>query len=300
VRLRVTAMALLAGLVLVAAGCGSEQRDLLARALRQPVNDARFSMVMSMTQSGGELVRVTLDGPYHCNAPNQLPSFDFAVHFALTTLGSTKDVAFRLISTSDDVFVRYDGATYEVGKDRVAAYTRRAVRNAKRFGNLRTLGDFKRLGLHIESWFPDSQVVGGETIGGDRVTHLHGRIDVAAIVKDFTKLMSDRSLNFGMGTGPGTNLTPEMKRQVEKAITNPTFDVYVDKASGGFRRLAGQAGIDIPGAPRFGINMRFDILDAGRPQTITAPSSGRPITELLDHLKQKYGIDFGAALAGAA
>ena len=291
-RLRLLASLALAALALVAAGCDSQQRDLIARALDHPVNDGRLAMVASVTQGGSEFVRVSVSGPFHSNGAGRLESFDLAVRLGVTVLGSDKGIAFRAISTGDDVFVRYGGATYEVGKDKVAELNRRAARRAARLGNPRSLGDFQRLGLDLDSWFPDSKIVGDETLDGDQVTHLQGSLDVAAVVKDFTHLMAQRSLRAGPHA---PRLTPDMIGMIEKAITNPTFDVFVDKGSGSFRRIAAKMGIDVPNAPHLGLDMRFDYLDAGRPQTISAPAGGRPISELLARLGRKYGLGFDHA-----
>ena len=292
-RLRVLFSLLLTAFALVAAGCDSQQRDLIARALDHPVTDGKIAMVATVTQGGSEFVRISAAGPIHSNGPDRLESFDLAVRFGVKVLGSDHGLAFRAISTGDDVFVRYGGTTYEVGKEKVAELNRRAARRAGKLGNPRSLGDFQRLGLDLDSWFPDSKIVGDETLDGEEVTHLQGAIDVAAVVRDVTHLMAQRSLRAGPHA---PRLTPAMVDQIEKSITDPTFDVFVDKASGGFRRIAVKMGLDLPKAPHLGLGMRFDYLDAGREQTIAAPSGGRPIRELLERLGRKYGIDLGQAL----
>jgi hypothetical protein len=285
--MRLAVMLVLTAFGLVAAGCDSQQRDLLARALQQPVNDARLDMSMAVTQGGGDLFTATSNGP------RALPSFDFTIDLGLHTLGDVKGEKFEAISSGEDVFVVYDGVTYDVGKDRVAAYMRRSARQAKKIGAPRTLGDFKRLGLNLESWFPNSKIVGDESFHGEQVTHLHGDIDVGALFADFSRFVAKNSL----GNGRTRHLTPNQMRQLSKAVTNPTFDVLVDKATGGFRSIAAQAGIDVPDGPHLGMQMRVDFLDVGHAQTITAPSGGEPIGDLLDLLKQKYGAGFGAPQA---
>jgi hypothetical protein len=284
---------LLTAFALVAAGCDSQQRDLIARALDHPVTDGKIAMVATVTQGGSEFVRISVAGPIHSNGANRLESFDLAVRFGVKVLGADHGLAFRAISTGDDVFVRYGGTTYEVGKDKVAELNRRAARRAGKLGNPRSLGDFQRLGLDLDAWFPDSKIVGDETLDGEDVTHLQGAIDVAAIIKDVTHLMAQRSLRAGPHA---PQLTPAMVDQIEKSITAPTFDVFVDKASGAFRRIAVKMGLDLPNAPHLGLGMRFDYLDAGREQTIAAPSGGRPIRELLERLGRRYGLDFSHAL----
>lgn len=294
-RMRVATLgAILAALALIASGCDSQQRDLLTRAFQHPVNDARLDMAASVTQAGRDVLTLTATGPYHSNGQQQLPSFDFTIDGGLHVVGQTHSLTFEAISTGEDVYVRYAGVAYDVGKDRVAAYMRRAQRQASKIGTPRSLGDLDRLGLHLENWFPNSQIVGDETFHGEQVTHLHGDIDVKAVLGDVSGFFA----RYGTGARAAglRHVTPQMLGQISKAITNPTYDVLVDKASGGFRRIAAQAGIDVPGGPQLGVNMRFDWLDVGQPQTIAAPTDTHPISELLDLLRQKYGMNVSGRL----
>ena len=293
-------MAVLSVLAVLAGGCGAAQRDLISRALKQPIKDAQMSFALSVTQAGGDLVTATVDGPFHSTGPNRIPSFDFNIDVGLHIAGSTRGATFRAISTGDDVFVRYEGVDYEVGKAAVARYMRHARRQAAKLGDPQTLSDFQRLGLKLDSWFPDSQIVGEETLNGERVTHLHGRIDVGALIGDFAKLMTRNDLRDAAGRRPGAEVTPAMIHQIEKIITHPTYDVFVDKASGGFRRIAAQMGIDVPGGPALGMNMHFDWTEVGQHHEINAPASGRPISELGDVLSRKFGVDLGAAMSAPA
>lgn len=285
----------LAAIALLGAGCDSTQRDLLGRALDHRIGDGKLSMVVNVTQQGGKLVTVTATGPYHTNGPAKLESFDLQLRFAYTILGTTHDVAGRLISTGDDVFIRYGGVSYDVGRDRVAAFNRRAARQAAKLGNPRSISDFKRLGLDLESWFPDSQIVGDETLNGDRVTHLHGRIDIAAVVKDMFAFIQKQGPPPPV-LGNGRRLTPEQMQQaiplIKKAITDATFDVYVDKVSGSFRRIAAHMGISIANATALGMDMRIDWTDVGQVQHIQSPSGGQPLDDLKRRLEKRFGLDF--------
>ena len=97
-------------------GCGAQQATVVKRAFEQDVSSADETIALSVSSKDGETA-LGLSGPYRSNGKGKLPSVDFNV----TVAGPLpQPIEAELISTGDDLFVVYQGETYQVGRDKLA------------------------------------------------------------------------------------------------------------------------------------------------------------------------------------
>jgi len=281
------ALALLA-LALGVAACGSAERRILDRALANPVHDADVTLRMAFSAAGTDIVRLTVAGPFHDNGPSKLASFDLRVRVAYTLFGTTQRLALRVISTGTNVMVRHAGETYQVGEDRIAQFLRRGRAKHRELARIDSLADLERFGIDLQAWFPDSRVVGDEQLGGETVTHLTGDLDVAAALQNISVILEGNTLRRQRFA-----LTPAVIGQIENLFSDPHFDVYVAKADGSLRRVAGSVGVNLPGVPLLAdarLRGTLDLRNVGERNDISAPSEGRPIEELVRGLALELGL----------
>jgi hypothetical protein len=66
---------------------------------------------LEVEQRGRSLASVTMAGPLRSNGEGRLDSFDWRVRLE----AGRRALAARVVSTGDNVFVRYGGVMYEVG-----------------------------------------------------------------------------------------------------------------------------------------------------------------------------------------
>ena len=136
------------GVVLAAgAGCGEKEADVVDRALREEIRSADMELSVRMADHRGRLAAgFTVAGPFVDNGERKLPSFDWRM--AAEGAGAP---AFRgrVISTGDNVFVRHDGRTYEVGEKQVAAYNAELARSERSGEQVEDLEDVGRLGIDL-------------------------------------------------------------------------------------------------------------------------------------------------------
>ena len=287
-------VALAALAALAVAGCGGAERQAIDRMLAHPVRDADIAVHVAFSQAGADLFRLDVAGPYHDNGAAKLPSFDLRVRFGYTLLGESRTLAFRAISSGTNVFVEHDGETFQVGAARVAkllAHDRRA--HTRR---LRT-AELGREGLDLGAWFPDAHIVGDEQLRGEDVTHLTSHLDVSAALNNLAVVLEGQALR-----REAFPLTPELIGRIDALLTDPQLDLYVAKSDGSLRRLAGSVGVDPPAIPLLAgsrLTGSLDLRNVGEPNTITAPSGGRPIAELLRGLALQFGLQADPSVPAA-
>src|SRR5690242_16999639 len=179
-------MLLAAVLAIAIAGCGGTDNDpaavgLVKRAFAKPVGSAVLSLDFRANLEGGSSqlqgpLSLKLSGPYVSNGRSRLPSFDWTL--ALAGAGANFDG--RLTSTSNDLFVGFQGQSYDVGQATIARYNQ-ALAQQPASTKTRSLSEF---GIDPGSWVKNAHNEGEATVAGTRTTHVSASID-------FDKLLTD-------------------------------------------------------------------------------------------------------------
>jgi hypothetical protein len=268
-------LAALAAIVVVIAAtltaCSKDEADIVAKAFERPIHSAVFDLRVEVRDEGASTPAVTaaLTGPADNLDSGGLPSFDWRVRTSDDTGGRFDG---RLISTGRNIFVRYRGTTYEAGEDLVA----QLVHFETEDGVPESLADLRRLGLDFESWFKDTSARRDAQVDGEPTARVTGQIDVSAALAD----LQEAAVKLP-GLGGLHGIAGE---DVDQLISDARFALDAGRDDGKLRRLAvtmplshqGLGG-DTGGVVRVVLTLH----EVDRPVTIQAPSSGRPITDLL-------------------
>jgi hypothetical protein len=247
------------------AGCGSQEASVLQAAFKHPIKSANVQMGLDITSSQGS-AHFTLGGPFKSNGTGNLPSLDWRVNLAF----GPRSISGELISTGDDVFIKYGGQTYEAGR---AAIGKLMSQAKQRQGSLQA-ADISQLTRKMRSWFPKTSTQQDAQLDGEPVTRVTGRLDLSKALKDLSQM-----------TQGGPAITQQELGQVDKQLTDPRFTVDVGKTDKQLRRIVATMRIRGQGSLRFTVRYR----DIGKPVTINAPSSGLPLSRLGKKLQQDFG-----------
>ena len=281
--------------------CGSDGDDesvrtLLDDAFNRPIPSAIVTADVEVDIDGVEALsdplRLQVTGPYRSGEANKLPSFDWGVSFS----GGGQTITGGLLSTSDNVFVGFQGTDYEIGLDAIRDFNA-DVADSARGGGDRSLSQF---GIDPSNWLREGQDEGEETVAGVETTHVRARVDVARMLDDLNTLI-DRAGTALPGSAPPPKLTEEQQADVEEVLGEPTLDVYVGTDDKVVRRLSATLELDVPeeSRDRVGgieggtISFSVEFAEVGRPVEIAAPRSARPIEELVRQLGGLGGLRGG-------
>jgi hypothetical protein len=274
------------------AGCGSEAagggsgeaRALLERAFhrQRAVKSGDLELGLKADVSGARWLRgpieLRLAGPFKSGAAGKLPSIDWDVHLA----GLGQRLSGGVLATGDNAFLRFQGRSYELGRDSFATLTRRlGLARPDRRG-------YPRLGgIDPASWLEDPKLEDGERIGGAQTRKVTGSVDVHKAVRDLASVLDspavrERLRRKGLGTRPLRPPSDEDLKRIEDAIEGIHVELNVDR-NDLLRRFVARIDLDArhDGEGAKGrLTFAYVLRRVGTNRVIRAPSGARPLGEL--------------------
>jgi len=271
----------------VVAACGKEEASLLDRAFKQEIRSATLSMRIEVSgpKGSGPAFGVTMRGPFKDNGKGKLASFDWKVRGKGMAAGGLDA---RIVSSGRNVFVEYEGETYEVGEREIARFQRESRKGGSE--EIEDLEDAQRLGLRLQDWFPRSDVEEDSRVGDEPTTRVSGKLDVSAALKDLRELASNPALAADPTLKEFKQLSPAEIAKLDKLVSDPRFAVDVAKGDGKPRRIEATMAVrERPGGPAQTVRVVLTLSDVDQPVDIQAPSGGKPIERLLERLGGQGG-----------
>jgi hypothetical protein len=272
------------------AACSQQEADVVDRALTEPIRSAQVALTVDLAAPGGMAARVSMDGPFAAAAaPDQLERFDWTVRADVPG----RSIGARVVSSGRNVFVSYEGETYALGAERVAALVRQGRAEREQGPQVDDLDDVQRLGVDLQAWFPESDTTEESEVAGQPTTRVSGRMDISVVLRDLRRLLRRPELRDQIqGRVPD-----EAFDELGRAISDPRFRLEAGREDGKLRALSGSVRVRSEqgsASVRFGLTLRA----VDRPVQIQAPASGKPIDELLRKLGAGRGERELATAAG--
>ena len=301
IRARAAIFALIVVLPAVLAGCfggggggGSEDpNQVLDQTFNNPTKITSGNLAISLngsaqgTQSGS--LTAAIDGPFQSDASNSaaFPQLDLTAKISLSGQGQSFSFDGGLTATKDNAYVEYQGQAYEVGSSVFqqfkTAYEQSVKRAKAAQGNQSASSIFKQFGIDPKTWLTNLSNEGDEDVNGQNTIHIHGDANIEQIASDLEKIAQQTQ------GGTAQTLSPAQLNQVKSAIKAASVDVYSGKDDHLLRKLSVSLSIAPPassGASVSSVKVDFSVTlsDVNQTQTITAPSSAKPISSLLSQL----------------
>jgi hypothetical protein len=297
----------LAALALAACGGGggggggsNDAKALLKQTFTgaHKVKSGKANLQLSVDAQGSSQIRgpikLGVTGPFQSVAGSALPQFDLAINAGAQGQG----IQAGLTSTGERLFVAFGGTAYEVP----ASLLDRLKQSLKHPGQQGSAAkgklDLAGLGLDPLGWLKGATVTGKETLGGVETEHITAQLDVGALLGDVDKLLAKVSQQ-GLGATAGrqipSSIPANVRADIESAVKNATVEVWTGAADKTLRKIA----LALTVEPKRGSLKRVDIAfslelqDLNQPQTIKAPASSRPLSELLGQFQGLLGGSLG-------
>lgn len=236
------------------------------------IRSGRFALTLRGGETGGEQLDVRIGGPFESQGTDRYPKFDVQASLDVSGQG------FRagMISTSDRLFVVFDGSAYEVPAEYLAMARRETGTENRTIPGLPDLDP--------QSWIDDPQVVGQEQVGGVQTEHISGTLNVTALMDSVDRVLAEvdrQGLSAAAGGQVPTSIPADTRAQIERAVRDPRVDIWTGREDKTLRKLQVDLGIE-PQRDRAGsIAFAVELSGLNEPQTIEAPTNTRPIEELL-------------------
>jgi hypothetical protein len=309
IRTIVAALAIALAIPALLAGCGGGGNDedpsqVLQQTFDNPtkITSGRLAIDLSGSAEGEQSGRLsaTVEGPFQGDAddPTSFPQFDLTAKVSASGAGQSFDFDGGLVTTKDNAYVEYQGQAYEVGTTLYRQFLqgyRKSQRQAEAEGGEDAESFFKRFDVDPTTWLTNLSNEGTTDVDGTETIHISGDANVPQILSDIEKIA--RQTGGGQASIPQDQLD-----QVESAIKTASIDVY----SGTDDKLLRKLALNLTVEPSEGADSQVSsvegqfsvtVSDVNEPQTITAPSGAKSISDLLG----QFGINLPlGALGGAA
>ena len=304
----IVALLVLAAAAMVLAACGgsgggssSDAKTLLRQTFAgtHKIRSGKANIQLRVTVTGVSSlngpIQLGITGPFENAGTNQIPKFDLALNVNAQGTG----IRAGLISTSDALFVTAGGTAYKAPPQLMAQLKRSASQRGS------GQSPMSLSGIDPLKWLQDPTVVGSESVGGTDTDHIAAKVNVSALLDDVDKLLARaQSLpNLGSQRVP-THLTASERSQVEQAVKTATVDVWSGKSDHTLRRFALHLNVVPPkssnGPRTIDLTLTLELTDLNQPQTITAPATSRPLSELLGQFQGLLGGALGGGASGGS
>lgn len=304
-------MLALAALALVLAACGgsdggggssgggSGDAETLLRQTFTGTHDIRSGKAdiqLRVDVSGEPSIRgpitASISGPFQSAGKDELPRFDMAID------AHAQGQGFRagLTSTSAELFVNVGGTAYRAPAE-LLDRLKDSYRRSQREGSSNQMS----LGLDPLSWLEDPTVEGTETIGGVETDHISSDVDVSALLDDLDALLKRGIPGVPAGQQVPRGIPADDRREIEDAVENASIDVWSGTDDHTLRRATLALSVDVPReSVSLDVELSIELTELNQPQTIEAPATSRPLSELIGQLQGFLGGALGGSLGGGS
>ncbi len=236
----------------------SPQQALEAALTSDELKSAAFDAQLAFAVAG-ERASVSANGAFELGAPSDMPKLDIQASVDSPDL----DVSGGFLTTGDKAWFTRDDTAYAVPEDTWG----KIVEAVEKGAGGQQSSTAPELGVDPAKWLRNLESEDGGEVNGAETTHISAEINSAGAVTDLVKAM-DRT-----GQLP-TPLPPNVEKQVERALDDASFDVWVGEDRI-LRRATLQVSARGNGGERVNVDFRVDFSAVNEPQAIDAPRNAK-------------------------
>jgi hypothetical protein len=289
-------------------GGGSSANDLLKQTFScsHSIKSGNIALSVNINAAGSKQLKgpisAQFNGPFQSLGKGKLPKFDFTVFVS----AQGRQFNAGAVSTGSSGYLRYQGTTYSVPPSVFDQFRSGFEQAASKSSSTNKKSGLSRFGIDPKAWLKNPRIVGTASVAGTETKHISAQVDVSKMLDDINTLLGKAgSLGIPNATQLPKSITPAQRAQIQKAVKTATFDVYTGSSDHTLRKLAVNLVIDAAslastssstaGLSNLQVSFTFQIAGLNQPQTVTAPTGARPLSELTSKLGS-----LGSALGGAA
>jgi hypothetical protein len=269
---------------------------------RATINSARVDLALAVSGSGSKgsskPLSLHLTGPFQSKGEGKFPSF--SLQLRLTASGHA--LAAGATSTGSALYVELGGTWFSLPAGAFGALQQSYAQATKSSSSAKTRSAFASLGIEPSHWLSEPTNAGTATIGGAQTYHVTAAVNAPALLNDVSKF-SQSAGALGVSSLPGAgSLSPAVISELSKSINSAHVDIYTGKSDHILRRLDLTASVSstpqtqaaLGGLTSATITFSLQFSGINQPQTISAPASPKPFSQLLPALQQLTGALGGA------
>ena len=283
----------LVALASVLAACGSggsdDPRSVVDEATLQGVESGNLDLAVDVDVEGekGGAVAAKLSGPFQSEEGAELPELDLAFSAKGTMNGKKLDREGGFTLLGNKAYVAYEGSEYEV--DSTTFNFVKSMAKQQGGGGSNGIGACREAAgdLELADLVENLEDGGSADVGGTSTTKVSGDLDAPAAVEAFSKLIEDPACGEQLkasGSLPSAAELEKAESTVRDSVKSAHVDLYVGDDHI-VRRISAEATIEPrqgskDGAKRVELDLDLTLTGVNEEQTISAPSSAKPLSAL--------------------
>jgi len=288
---------LLLGVGLASCGGAQQSAQSLVRdtfGSRQQISSGKIDLSLNLSAKGlkslSDPVAVHVAGPFQSFGPTQFPRFDLTV--GLTAAGHTLQAG--AISTASQFFLKLGGLAFLAPSTTRKTLQQSYAQASKSAASQKSVSTFAALGIDPASWLKDPVNAGTAQIGGAKTIHISAGLDLKRFLLDAAKL-SGAGSQLGLANSELSGLlSPSEAQALSKSVSSAHVDLYTGAHDHLLRWLSVKLALqsnattrpELQGLRSANLELQMKFEDLNESQTITAPKSPRPMSQLVAALRE--------------
>jgi len=293
-------LAILAALSVVLGACGGSgdkssesPQTVLDEATLQGIESGNIDLSLGVKAQGSEggNLNVSLSGPFQGEGKGSLPQLDMNATAKGKFKGKDIDFEGGLVLLPNTAFVNYQGTEYEVDPT-TFSFVESALDQAQREGGAETGSDgvaacqeeFGR--LKVADFLENGTNEGSVDVAGTSTTKVSGDLNVSGAIDSVLEVVESQACRTQLaaaGPLPSKSEVDKAKDQVGNAVKSAHVDVYVGDDDI-VRQISAQLKLEPQnggsGPKSIEIDLDLKLTEVNEEQTISAPSSAKPLSRL--------------------
>lgn len=311
-----TLFAALVALATALAACGggstsSDPQKVVDEATLQGIESGKLDLSVGVDVKGKKSghVDVSLSGPFQSEGEEELPELDLTAKANGSVGGENVDFEGGLTLLGNKAYVNYSGTDYEVDPT-TFNFVKSAIKKQSGVSSQSGEGESgcqEAAGkLKVADFIESLSDEGSADVGGTGTTKVSGEFDAPGAIEALVELIEDPACSEQLkaaGPLPSSAELDSAKGKVKEAVKEAHVDVYVGDDHI-VRRITAKATIEPPkgsgnesGAESVGLEIDLTLTGVNEDQTISAPQSSKPLSDLFIKLGVNP-LELAGALSG--
>ena len=284
-------IALSAALAACGGGSSDDPQTVVEEATLKGIESGKLDLAVDANVQGekGGKVNVNLSGPFQSESEAEYPELSLAVSSKGSLGGKdlNREGGFTLLGNK--AYVAYEGTEYEVDSTTFNFVKSMLKQQGGEQGKSSEITACKEAAgeLELSDFVENLKSDGSAEVGGTSTTKVSGDLDATSAVEAFSTLIEDPACSEQLsaaGPLPSAAELDKAKSTVRDSLKSAHVDLYVGDDHI-VRRIVAQATIEPPkssktGAKRVELDIDLTLTGVNEEQTISAPASSKPLSDL--------------------
>jgi hypothetical protein len=287
----VALVALTAAFAACGGGGSDDPQSVVDEATLQGIESGQVDLAVDLDVQGkkGGKVDVKLSGPFQSESGAELPELDLSFSSKGSLGGKDQNREGGITLLGNKAYVAYEGSEYEVDSTTfnfVKSMLKQQGGGQGQSSEIAACRDAAS-GLELADFVEGLKDEGSADVGGTSTTKVSGDLDATSAVEAFSTLIDDPACSEQLeaaGPLPSAAELDKAKSTVQDSVKSAHVDLYVGDDHI-VRRISAQATIEPrksskDGAKRVDLDLDLTLTGVNDDQTISAPSSAKPLSAL--------------------